>query len=233
MALPFFYLPKLVNEDILHLDEANSRHVVAVLRMAEGEEIHITDGKGNLYTAAIISPHKKKCAVKLTGKQFEARNNVLVTIAISPVKNVSRMEWFLEKATEIGVAEIIPLICHRTEKMHFRFERMQQIIISAMLQSQQVWLPRLHEPELFNTVIDKKGFGRKWIAHCLPEERKSLREQGAAQNAQLLLIGPEGDFTPEEIQQALALQCEPVMLGDNRLRTETAGMVGATLLCVR
>lgn len=201
--------------------------------MEKGEQLHLTNGQGMLYTAAITDPHKKKCTVQLISQQEFDRPPVRVSIAISPLKNVSRMEWFLEKATEIGVAEIIPLLCQRTEKQHFRHDRMQQILVSAMLQSQQVWLPELRELLPFPEVITLEGYDRRWIAHCLPESRQSLSAHRDATARQILLIGPEGDFTPEEIHQALQKGFAPVTLGDNRLRTETAGIVGATLLCVR
>jgi 16S rRNA (uracil1498-N3)-methyltransferase len=232
MALPYFYVKDPAEDDVLWLDEPNSKHAIAVLRLQEGEQLHLTDGKGQLLTAAIVSPHKKKCAIRLLEKTRVTRPQARVSIAISPVKNTARFEWFLEKATEIGVAEIIPLICQRTEKLHFRFERMEQILISAMLQSQQVWLPHLHEPQAFNKVTLLPGFDRKWIAHCLPTSRRSLREEGVALTDQLLLIGPEGDFTPAEIESAILANCFPVTLGNTRLRTETAGMAGATLLCI-
>lgn len=232
MALPYFYLPDPAEDDLLWLDEPNSKHAIAVLRMQEGEQLHLTDGKGQLLTAAIVSPHKKKCTIRVLEKTTATRPQARVSIAISPVKNTARFEWFLEKATEIGVAEIIPLICQRTEKLHFRFERMEQILISAMLQSQQVWLPKLHEPQPFSKVAQLPGFDRKWIAHCLPKSRQSLREEGVAVTDQLLLIGPEGDFTPSEIESAIQANCFPVTLGNTRLRTETAGMAGATLLCI-
>lgn len=232
MALPFFYLPDPGPEDILYLDEPNSKHAVAVLRMQEGEQVNLTNGNGLLITAVIVAAHKKKCGLKVLSRDMLPRQQSKVTIAISPVKNNTRLEWFFEKATEIGVAEIIPIICQRTEKLHFRFERMQQILVSAMLQSQQVWLPELHEPRPFKSVTELGAYNGKWIAHCLPEERKSLRAVERSGGGQLLLIGPEGDFTADEIQAALAAGFVPVMLGETRLRTETAGMVGATLLCI-
>lgn len=232
MALPYFYWPEAVTGSILTLDEANSRHMVSVLRMEKGEPLHLTDGRGNLYTAEIVDPHKKKCTVEIRSAEFFEHPQASVTIAISPLKNVSRMEWFLEKATEIGVAEIIPLLCQRTEKQHIRQDRMQQILVSAMLQSQQVWLPVLHEMQAFPVILPRLAYDRSYIAHCLPETRQSLRALGPATNRQILLIGPEGDFSADEIRQALQLGFEPVDLGENRLRTETAGIVGATLLCI-
>lgn len=233
MALPFFYWPEPVSGGILTLDEANSRHMVSVLRMEAGEQLHLTDGRGMLLTAEIIDPHKKKSTIRVLSQLQHEPLPARIAIAISPIKNVSRMEWFLEKATEIGVAEIIPILCQRTEKQHFRQDRMHQILVSAMLQSQQVWLPELQELTPFSAVLSHDAYDRRWIAHCLPENRQALAAQHDTSNRQLLLIGPEGDFTRDEIHQALQQGFEAVTLGNNRLRTETAGIVGATLLCIR
>lgn len=232
MALPFFFLNQYQGEDRIQLDEANSRHMVAVLRMQPGEELLLTDGKGHLLQCRISEAHKKKAVVDLLKRKEQARRPKHCTIAISPVKNNARFEWFLEKATEIGVSAIIPLLAQRTEKQQFRHERMQQILISALLQSQQVWLPELSQPVRFADLIKEDSYSQKWIAHCLDTGRVSLRDQAGAGSNQLLLIGPEGDFTPQEIQLAMEAGFEPVTLGDTRLRTETAGLVGATLLCV-
>lgn len=233
MALPFFYLSQTETGDVVQLDEDTSRHVVSVLRMEMGEDLHLTDGKGWLFTAAIADAHKKKCTVTIRERQFIDRKVIRVGIGISLLKNVSRLEWFLEKATELGVAEILPLICHRTEKQHFRFDRMQQILVSAMLQSQQVWLPLLREPQPFVQVVAHATYRQKWIAHCTDTDKRSLRVEGPSDQDQLLLIGPEGDFTPQEIELALSHGFEPVALGETRLRSETAGITGAVLLCVR
>ena len=139
----------------------------------------------------------------------------------------------MEKATEIGVNEIIPLICHRTEKEKFRHDRLKSILVSAMLQSQQCWLPVLHEPIAYELLFRQEEVARasqKFIAHCLPSEKHLLVEQTHSEGRRVLLIGPEGDFTPEEIELALNKNFLPVSLGENRLRTETAGVVGAVLL---
>jgi len=197
-----------------------------------GEQFTLTDGKCGLWPASIISHHKKNCGIRVLERLNLPHRPANVSIAISLVKNISRFEWFLEKASEIGVTEIIPLVCHRTEKTHFRYERMAQILVSAMLQSQQSWLPKLHDVQSFQAVVQQGGFDKKWIAHCLPAARQSLREKGPAQTKQLLLIGPEGDFTPDEIQTAMEAGFNAVILGETRLRTETAGIVGATLLCI-
>jgi 16S rRNA (uracil1498-N3)-methyltransferase len=154
-------------------------------------------------------------------------------IAISLIKNRDRFEWFLEKATEIGVTAIIPLICERTEKEKFRFDRMQGICISAMLQSQQVWLPVLHEPIPFKQVIEEAKQEQKFIAHCMPGEKGNLAGLVNKElSSRIILIGPEGDFTREEADLAIQYQFSPVALGETRLRSETAGVVAATILCI-
>jgi len=242
LSLPFFYIKEYNagQKDIL-LDEDTSRHIVQVLRMKVGDKLNLTDGKGNLLTAAIIDDHKKHCKVEIEATSYQlpayrtgrpATSNI--TIAISLIKNTNRFEWFLEKATEIGVNEIIPLICERTEKEKFRYDRMEQICISAMLQSQQVWLPLLHEPVKFvNVEMWKCGNGTNYIAHCMGGNKSLLSHSHISTSSHsLICIGPEGDFTKEEVALALQNNFLPVSLGDKRLRTETAGVVAATLLTI-
>jgi len=233
MQLPFFYIRDYeASQKEIVLDEDTSKHIVQVLRIKVGEKINLTDGKGNILTAEIINDHKKHCKVEIIESQYNSQDERKVSIAISILKNVSRLEWFLEKATEIGVQQIIPLICERTEKEKFRYERMKGILMSAMLQSQQCWLPLLHEPVKFENVIMKQfENGKKFIAHCMEDEKQKLNDFPISkfQNLQIL-IGPEGDFTKAEIELALQHQFIAVSLGDTRLRSETAGMVAATLL---
>ena len=212
------------------LNEETSRHIAQVLRMNSGEHISLTDGTGNLYTAEITESNKKGCSVKIASSSFQAKSSSGITIAISLLKNAHRFEWFLEKATEIGVSEIIPLVCERTEKQHFRRDRMKNIIISAMLQSQQTWLPSLHEPVKFSSLIKQVIPGQKFIAHCEEEQKQPLRAMFQPEESALILIGPEGDFTRVEIEDALQHNFIAVSLGETRLRAETAGVVAATLL---
>ena len=237
MALPFFYVEDMLPSTLsVVLNEETSRHIVQVLRMQNGERLQVTDGKGNLYVAEITDNNKKKCVVIIIKTTTDNRQQTTNTIiAISLIKNANRFEWFLEKATEIGVTAIIPLICSRTEKQHFRQERMQGILISAMLQSQQTWLPVLHAPTKFNDVIKQSTQKQKMIAHCEDEKSKvQLAQQPInSSTAQIILIGPEGDFTTEEIEQALQNNFIAVALGNTRLRTETAGVVAAALLCAK
>jgi 16S rRNA (uracil1498-N3)-methyltransferase len=234
MALPFFYIES-INSNIkeLVLNEDTSKHIVNVLRMQAGEQLQLTDGKGNLLTAAIKEAHKKHCSVTVTNSHFTARHSPHVTIAISLIKNTSRFEWFLEKATEIGVNRIIPLRCERTEKQNFRYERMRGILVSAMLQSQQTWLPEIEEPVKFKQFISQTTNQHKFIAHCLDTEKQKVTNfNNTASSHSLICIGPEGDFTKQEIELAMQNNFIPVSLGNTRLRTETAGIVAATLLAV-
>ncbi len=216
------------------MDEDTSKHVIQVLRMQKGEKILLTNGKGKKAEAEIVEDNRKKCGVQIVREETVPPKPHKVGIGISLVKNASRFEWFLEKATEIGVSEILPLLCERTEKEKFRHDRLQNIVVSAMLQSQQCWLPVLYEPTDFKKIISGKNYEQKFIAHCLEEEKRPLAAQPFNHStSQLILIGPEGDFTSNEIQLALQQGFCPVALGETRLRTETAGMVAATLLCIK
>ena len=232
MSLPFFYLSQFNPADeFFVLDEETSKHVVNVLRMKNGDLLHLTDGKGNLVTAEITDNHKKKCLVKMKENSSRPRNSRKVTIAISLLKNAYRFEWFLEKATEIGISEIIPMLCERTDKQKFRVDRMKQIVVSAMLQSQQCWLPKLYEPILFPEVIAQSTHQQKFIAHCIDDEKRNLVDLiNESLSSQIILIGPAGDFTVAEVRLAIQHHFDAVSLGITRLRTETAGIAAAVLL---
>ncbi len=235
MTLPFFYISNYESTlNNIVLDEDTSKHVVQVLRMKVGENLNLTDGKGNLLTCAITDDNKKQCTVEVKSKIENPKSKKSIAIAISLLKNANRFEWFLEKATEIGVTEIIPLICERTEKEKFRQDRMQGIVISAMLQSQQCWLPVLHEPVKYANIEEWKcKNGTNFIAHCIDGNKQVLsNHQISTLSHSLICIGPEGDFTKEEIELALKKDFIPVSLGETRLRTETAGVVAVSLLCV-
>ena len=239
MPLPFFYKEDLTTSstDVV-LDEATSKHMVQVLRMQNGEQLQLTNGKGILFTAEISDNNRKKCAVAVIQKSEIENRKSKISIAISPVKNNTRFEWFLEKVTEIGVSEIIPLLCERTEKTTFKFERMKSILVSAMLQSQQCWLPVLHEPVRYDklwqsskTLPKLDDYQQKFIAHCVDDIKRSLSDlNNKSLSSKIILIGPEGDFTNKEIELALQNHYSAVSLGETRLRTETAGIVAATLL---
>ncbi len=236
MKLPLFYHPDLKQgERSVTLDEPTSKHIIQVLRMQTGKQLQLTNGEGVLWTMEIVDDNRKKAIVKVLSETSEERPPRKISIAISPVKNSSRFEWFLEKATEIGVSEIITVTCARTEKLQFKHDRLQSILVSAMLQSQQVWLPRLHEPVKLEKLLEtfKEDFKlQKLIAHCEEDSIKQTLPQVLKNNddPRIILIGPEGDFTPAEIKNALESGFIPVSLGHTRLRTETAGIAAATLL---
>lgn len=232
MSLPYFFEPSVAfTSKHFQLSEETSKHCIQVLRMKSGEQLELTNGKGGLYTAHVAEEDKRHCTVILEKESIIHPPEKKTSIAISLLKNASRFEWFLEKATEIGVTEIIPLICTRTEHTRFRFDRMQQIVVAAMLQSQQSWLPTLHEPVKLPSCIADATQTQKLIAHCEKNQKTLLADIKTTDNS-LLLIGPEGDFTSQEIILALEKGFAPVSLGNTRLRTETAGIVGATLLAI-
>jgi len=235
MSLPYFYIENFqLGQAEFILDEETSKHVVQVLRMKKTEKLNLTDGKGNLVSAEIFDDHKKHCAVTVKETKHQEQGGRKISVGIALLKNSTRFEWFLEKATEIGVHEIIPMICDRTEKQKFREDRLKNILVSAMLQSQQCWLPVLHKPidfELLFRQQDMMNTSQKFIAHCLPDAKRNLTDLvNEALPSQIILIGPEGDFTKDEVELAKKNHFMSVTLGENRLRAETAGVVAATLL---
>lgn len=229
MPVPYFYTTTIQN-DVLTLDEETSRHIVQVLRMEKADHIRLTDGHGHSADAEITTAHKKHCVVAIQSREFSPQPTNQVSIAISLIKNTSRFEWFLEKATELGTTEIIPLLCTRTESEKFKLERFTGICKSAMLQSQQTWLPRLQEPVAFMELINNCDHHQRFIAHCADDDKEHLAAAyDAMLDSHLILIGPEGDFTPEEIMAAKNAGFVPVSLGNTRLRTETAGIFAAAV----
>lgn len=231
MNLPCFFTETIAEKgEIITLDEDSSRHILQVLRFKIGGRVQLTDGKGNQLTTEIVAEHKKSARVHVLSSVHQLLPERKIAIAISLIKNTSRFEWFLEKVTEIGVHEIIPLVCERTVKQHFRLGRMKNILISAMLQSRQSWLPSLQEPLFFADILERFLPYQRLIAHCMDDEKHDLLRLADLHKDAIVLIGPEGDFTSKEIELALQSGYLPVRLGDNRLRTETAGVVAATLL---
>ena len=230
MQLPYFFEENIPDSGNFNLNELSSRHIVQVLRMQEGYPINITNGNGILVTCKIADANKKHCQVEINDYQTILPTTRKISIAISPIKHNNRFEWFLEKATEIGISEIIPVICSRTEKTHLKRDRLNQIIVSAMLQSQQSWMPQLTEPVYFEDLIKSTIPGIRLIAHCVDSDKKHLSSFVQSEQPKLVLIGPEGDFTEKEISAALENNFKPVNLGETRLRTETAGIVAAVLL---
>ena len=231
MSIPNFFINDIPSSnETFSLDEENSRHIVQVLRIQAGEKIALLNGRGKKVIAEIIESHKKHCRVQPGAMEEIVAPQRKVCIAISLLKNTSRFEWFLEKATEIGVTQIVPLICARTEKQKFRSDRMRAILVSAMMQSQQAWLPEIEEPVQFSSFVQRNLSGSLFIAHCREDAERDPVERFPTGDS-TILIGPEGDFSAEEITEALKRKFQPVTLGTTRLRTETAGVVAATLLC--
>lgn len=207
-------------------DKTESRHIVRVLRKKEGEKIFITNGLGDLFTSEIEIANDKKCLVKiLESKTYKKPWNYYLHIAIAPTKLNDRFEWFLEKATEIGIDEITPIICDHSERKVLKLERMEKIVHSAAKQSLKYHFPKLNEPVTFNEFINSEVSGQLFIAHCEETSKKSLKSALKPALKTTMLIGPEGDFSTKEIQQSLEHNFIPVSLGESRLRTETAGIV--------
>jgi 16S rRNA (uracil1498-N3)-methyltransferase len=220
-----FYAPDIKGE-YYTLDEKESKHTVRVLRMGKGSEIRLIDGKGNLYEGIISVPDQRACKIKVLNitEGFEKRDYRL-HIAISPLKNPERFEWFLEKSVEIGVDEITLLVCRNTEKPGLKPERLNNIIISAMKQSLKASSTKLNAACEFKDFISASHTGTLMICHCNDDdERKGIGEVYLKGKDAVILIGPEGDFSEEEIGNAVNHGYIPVHLGTSRLRTETAGV---------
>ncbi len=225
-----FYNPNInTNEEYFTFNKIESKHIIKVLRKQEGDTVCITNGKGFLFESIIINSNEKKCqvAIKSFQKKIESLNYNL-HIAIAPTKNIQRLEWFLEKATEIGITEITPILCKRSERKIIKKERLEKVLISAMKQSLKYTLPKLNEMVSFSEFIKTNQSKNNFIAHCIDNEKHSLKQAlqliKPKENI-TILIGPEGDFTLTEITFALDNKFKAVSLGNSRLRTETAGIV--------
>lgn len=233
MNIPYFFIePGAGHEGLVPLNEEHTRHALQVLRLRAGDPVVLTDGLGSRMQARIAEVHKKTCLVRISHTERIPLPSAQLAIGISLLKQSARFEWFLEKATELGIREIVPLRCQRTERQQFRMDRLRALLVSAMLQSRQCWLPILREPREVDAYLAAQPEGTlKLIAHCEAGTRKPILSFNPGGYTQcLILIGPEGDFTPEEIQQALGHGFHPVTLGTTRLRTETAGVTAAVLL---
>jgi len=229
MSVPYFYEPLIATGMTqFTMSETSSKHCIQVLRMDVGENIELTNGQGGLFHANILVAHKKNTLVTITKAIQKERPTQKLHLGISLLKNAVRLEWLFEKATEMGITNITPLVCERTIHERFKTERMQQIIQSAMIQSQQTWLPVLTEPIPFQQFIEQAA-AQKLIAHCEPLQKTSIKSIVASEDL-VLLIGPEGDFAPTEIEAAIAKAYIPIDLGPTRLRTETAGIFALSIL---
>jgi 16S rRNA (uracil1498-N3)-methyltransferase len=223
--MQIFYAPG-ISGDTWILDEKESKHCIRVLRMRKESPVRLIDGKGNLYEGRIAVTDPVRCIIAIDKviPGFEERRYYL-HIAISPLKNPERFEWFIEKSVEIGIDEITPLLCRNSEKHSIKAERINNIIISAMKQSLKAWLTVLNDPVTFEDFIQQEHRGKRMIAHCSDaNEKSSVAEIYTKGSDAVILIGPEGDFSDEEIKLAVEGGFQPVHMGRSRLRTETAGV---------
>jgi len=218
-----FYSPHIQGDTHL-LDESESRHAIRVLRLMKGEKVVLVDGCGGWYEAVIEEDHPRRCLLRIQSQQqdYQALGYSL-HLAVSPTKNLERFEWFLEKSTEIGISEITPLICHRTERKQVKLERLERILVSAMKQSLKAYKPVLNDPVSFERFVALGHRGTRGIASCFGNERIGMEQLDAA-GSFTLLVGPEGDFTEQELRGAMEAGFSSFHLGPSRLRTETAAV---------
>lgn len=224
--MPLFYQP-LITEGELELDQEQVRHALKVLRLQSGDEINLTDGKGNIYLAGITETTKSTCHFQIKETNHIPKKNYSIHIAIAPTKNIDRIEWFVEKATEIGIDEISFVKCKNSERTVVNQDRLFKKAIGALRQSGQVWLPTIQPVKSFDSFLNLPDL--KFIAHVDPENPKHLKE-AKPNRSYLVMIGPEGDFTPQEIAMAAKNGFEKVSLGTTTLRTETAGLAACHIL---
>ena len=206
------------------LSEEESKHAVRVLRMGPGDTVTLVDGRGGLYQAAVADANPKRCQLRLIAHAQVPPRPYFTHVAVAPTKNLDRMEWFVEKAVEVGVERISFLRCARSERRELKLERLEKIAISALKQSGQAWLPQLDEVMDFAAFLEQTAPAATFIAHLEAGERTDLKQVVASAPRCCVLIGPEGDFTPAEIELALSQGIRPVTLGTSRLRTETAAL---------
>lgn len=219
-----FYTPD-INSNNYTLNEEESKHCSKVLRLGVGDVVHLIDGRGGLYKAQINEANKKHVQLLVIEHQQEyGKRNHHLHIAIAPTKNIDRLEWFLEKATEIGIDEITPIICDRSERKIIREERLEKVVTSAVKQSLTAYHPQLNKAISFADFITKSKETEKFIAHCMDGAKPYINQIVNIHQSYLILIGPEGDFTPAELNVALQNGYKPVTLGNTRLRTETAAL---------
>ena len=224
--MQLFYNPDIdEHTKQLTFSRDESKHIVKVLRKSVGDELQITNGEGWLFKAEITIADIKNCIVTITSKTFQQHRTYKLHLAVAPTKMNDRFEWFLEKATEIGIDTITPIICDHSERKVIKVDRFEKILQSAMKQSLHYYMPQLNDALSFSDFISKEITGQKFIAHCEETDRKSLKHELKANQDITILIGPEGDFSTKEIELAIQKKFIPVTLGTTRLRTETAAIV--------
>lgn len=227
-----FYQPDL-SSDLISLSEEESKHAIRVLRLSNGDPVEIVDGKGTRAVAEVSEDHPKRCVLKINSRSEEkTKRNYHLHIAVAPTKNIERIEWFIEKATEIGIDEITLLDCEHSERTVVKTERLEKVTISAMKQSQQSWLPVINEMITFGNFLRSVQADTKLIAHCDEGVKNPISSISFSGKKILILIGPEGDFSPAEIEMATRNQFTAISLGETRLRTETAALYAVTALSV-
>jgi 16S rRNA (uracil1498-N3)-methyltransferase len=224
--MQLFYTPDIdAASPTYYLNEEESRHCSKVLRLQAGHQVQLIDGKGNFFAASIIDAHSKRTQLQIVSvqKEFNKRNHYL-HIAVAPTKNIERLEWFLEKVTEIGIDEISLILCQRSERKETKVERLNKIITAAIKQSIKAYHPVLNEVTVLNKLLIAPFEGQKFIAHCESGDKEAIKNILKRSGRCLILIGPEGDFTPKEIADALNNDFKAITLGESRLRTETAAL---------
>ncbi|WP_045689334.1 16S rRNA (uracil(1498)-N(3))-methyltransferase [Hymenobacter sp. AT01-02] len=219
-----FYAPDLTQPTTYTLPEDESKHAVRVLRLSPGDAVVLVNGAGGVYAAEVADANPKRCQLRILQEQQVPRPTYQVHVAVAPTKNLDRMEWLVEKATEIGVQTISFLRCARSERRELKLDRLEKIAVSALKQSGQAWLPVLADLTDFSRFLPTIPPETTFIAHLEDGERTPLAYVAADGASCCILIGPEGDFTPEEIQAAFSRGIRPVTLGTSRLRTETAAL---------
>lgn len=223
--MQLFYVPDCEKGDIVTLDKEESTHIVRVLRMKEMEEISLTDGKGNFFFADIVDANPNRCSVQIKKTIEEyGKRDFYIHLAIAPTKNINRIEWLLEKATEIGIDEITPLICEHSERKDVKNERLDKILVSAMKQSLKAYKPILNPMTKISKLISNAKEENKLICYCQGDDRQYIKDVCPKKSSYLILIGPEGDFSQKEVDLALANNFKTISLGEQRLRTETAAL---------
>jgi len=214
-----------IESNYCQLDEEESKHCIRVLRMGYGDEIHVTDGHGTLCRCRIVEPHAKSCGLEVVERIPDyGRRTFRLHLAVAATKNTARMEWLLEKAVEMGIDEFVPLLCDHSERTTLRHDRMERIVVSAMKQSLKTYRPAVRDITPMRQLLAEPFDGSRFIAYCDGDHRTPLKQAYNPGSDALILIGPEGDFSDEEVQAALAAGFEPVTLGPCRLRTETAAL---------
>ena len=226
MSEQLFYNPKLSNDSKnISFSEEESRHIAKVLRKKEGDTIQITNGTGWIFEAALDKATPVSCEATITDSQKRIQPMHWLHLAVAPTKSAERFEWFIEKATEIGINEITPLICEHSERKTLKAERLERIMESAMKQSKRVYLPKLNPMISLVEFLGHDHPGLRFIAHCYEDEKLELKRRVAPDKDITILIGPEGDFSEAEVDLAYDKGFYPVSLGEARLRTETAAVV--------